>query len=260
MRGKYPEILKDAKLGEEATKLYNDAQKMLDHIQKEDVLRPRGVYGIFPAQSTGEDIKLYKSEDRKEELATFHCLRQQTKKRSGQPNRSLADYVAPENSGVKDWIGGFAVTTGIGLNAYVKQFDDQLDDYNSILAKAVADRLAEAFAEYLHEKVRKEIWGYGQEEGLSNEELVREKYQGIRPAPGYPSQPDHTEKITLFRLLNATEDASIQLTESLAMMPAASVSGMYFSHPGGRVFQSGETAKRSGRGLRKTQGHGAFGH
>ncbi|MCA9784889.1 MAG: methionine synthase, partial [Candidatus Cloacimonetes bacterium] len=179
---------------------------------------------------------LYKDEDRKEELAVFHCLRQQAKKRSGQPNRSLADYVAPEESGTPDWLGAFAVTSGIGLNALVKEFDEKHDDYNSILAKAVADRLAEAFAEYLHEKVRKEVWGYGQSEGLSNAELIKEKYQGIRPAPGYPAQPDHTEKITLFKILNATEDASIQLTESLAMMPAASVSGLYFSHPDAEYF------------------------
>ncbi|HBS06530.1 MAG TPA: methionine synthase [Leptospiraceae bacterium] len=243
MRGKYPDILKDPRLGEEATKLHNDAKELLDRIVKENLLRPRGVYGIFPANSTGEDIKLFKDDNRKDELAVFHCLRQQAKKRSGQPNRSLADYVAPEDSGVKDWLGAFAVTSGIGLNALVKEFDDKHDDYNSILAKAVADRLAEAFAEYLHEKVRKEVWGFGSGETLSNEELVKEKYQGIRPAPGYPAQPDHTEKITLFKLLNATEDASIQLTESLAMMPAASVSGLYFSHPDAEYFNLGKLNK-----------------
>ncbi|MCB1170698.1 MAG: methionine synthase, partial [Leptospiraceae bacterium] len=243
MRGKYPDILKDARLGEEATKLFNDANDLLKRISAEELLRPRGVYGIFPANSTGEDIKLYKDENRKEELAVFHCLRQQAKKRSGQPNRSLADYVAPEGSGTPDWLGAFAVTSGIGLNALVKEFDDKHDDYNSILSKAVADRLAEAFAEYLHEKVRKEVWGYGESEGLSNDELIKEKYQGIRPAPGYPAQPDHTEKITLFRLLNATEDASIQLTESLAMMPASSVSGLYFSHPDAEYFNLGKLNK-----------------
>ncbi|MCB1305443.1 MAG: B12-binding domain-containing protein, partial [Leptospiraceae bacterium] len=243
MRGKYPDILKDPRLGEEATKLFNDAQELLERIKKDKLLRPRGVYGIFPAASNGEDVKLFKDEDHKEELATFHFLRQQAKKRSGQPNRSLADYVASEESGIPDWMGAFAVTAGIGLNALVKEFEDNHDDYNSILAKAVADRLAEAFAEFLHAKVRKEIWGYATDEKLANEELIKERYRGIRPAPGYPSQPDHTEKVTLFKILNATEDASIQLTESLAMMPAASVSGLYFAHPDAEYFNLGKLNK-----------------
>ena len=216
---------------------------MLDRIASEDLLRPRGVYGIFPANSTGEDIKLYKDEDRKEELAVFHCLRQQAKKRSGQPNRSLADYVAPEESGTPDWLGAFAVTSGIGLNALVKEFDEKHDDYNSILAKAVADRLAEAFAEYLHKEVRTNYWGYASNESLSNEELIKESYKGIRPAPGYPACPDHLEKNTIWQLLEVEKNIGVKLTESLAMWPSASVSGYYFANEQAKYFGVGKITK-----------------
>ncbi len=242
MKGKYPRIFEDDKVGEEAKKLFDDANQLLDKIEEEKLLQANGVIGLFPANAVGDDIEVYKSEDREEVLTTLHMLRQQAEKRSGVPNKCLADYVAPRESGVKDYIGGFAVTAGIGTNDLVEQFEQDHDDYNSILTKAVADRLAEAFAEMMHQRVRKEYWGYAHDETLENKELIREKYQGIRPAAGYPAQPDHTEKRLIFELMNVEENAGITLTESFAMLPASSVSGLYFSHPESKYFNLGNIA------------------
>ena len=190
-----------------------------------------------------DDIAVFADAERQQRLATLHHLRQQTRMVNGKPNLSLADYVAPETCGVNDYVGGFVVTAGIGLDEKVAEFEADHDDYNSILLKALADRLAEAFAEHLHLRVRKEFWGYAEQEALSNEELIREKYRGIRPAPGYPACPDHTEKDTLFRLLDATANTGVELTEHFAMTPTASVSGFYFSHPEARYFAVGQIAR-----------------
>lgn len=243
MKGKFPDVLEDEKYGEEAQKLYDDANQLLDRIIDQQLLKARAVLGLYPANAVGDDIQLYTDESRKEILATFHMLRQQSKKRRGQPNKSLSDFVAPKESGIADYMGGFAVTTGIGAPELVKQFEDDHDDYNAILTKALADRLAEAFTELLHEKVRKQLWGYAPEEDLSNKELIKEQYDGIRPAPGYPAQPDHTEKRILFDLLDAESEAGINLTEHFAMHPAASVSGLYFAHPESTYFNVGNFEK-----------------
>jgi 5-methyltetrahydrofolate--homocysteine methyltransferase len=235
LKGKYPRIFDDPQLGETARKLFDDANELLDRIIKEKLLTARGVYGFWPAASQGDDIIVYVDESRKKELCRFHALRQQWE-RKGQNNfYSLADFIVPVESGRNDYIGAFAVTAGIGADELAKKFDSQLDDYNSILTKALADRLAEAFAEHLHAEVRRD-WGYGKHEALSTEDLVAEKYRGIRPAAGYPAQPDHTEKRTLFKLLDAERATGIRLTESYAMHPAASVSGLYFAHPESRYF------------------------
>ncbi len=244
LAGKYPAILEDDVVGETATQLFADAQAMLQRIIDEKWLTARAAFGFWPASKVGsDDIAVYANEDRQERLATLHHLRQQTKMVNGKPNLSLADYVAPESCGVNDYVGGFVVTTGIGLDEKVAEFDAAHDDYNSILLKALADRLAEAFAEHLHLRVRREYWGYAEQESLSNEELIREKYRGIRPAPGYPACPDHTEKDTLFRLLDATASTGVELTEHFAMTPTASVSGFYFSHPDARYFAVGQIAR-----------------
>jgi 5-methyltetrahydrofolate--homocysteine methyltransferase len=206
-------------------------------------LRARGVIFVYPAQSEGDDVKVYADETLSNPLATFHFLRQQRKMAPGVPNLCLSDYIAPANSGKVDYLGGFAVTAGIGCDELVKEFEKDHDDYRSILVKAVADRLAESFAEYLHREVRTRFWGYAHDENLSNEDLIRENYRGIRPAPGYPACPEHTEKTTLFELLNATENAGITLTESMAMMPAAAVSGFYFAHPDSKYFGLGKINK-----------------
>ncbi len=237
--GKYPKILEDEIVGEAATRLYEDAQAMLQKIVDEKWLTAKGVYGIFPAKTVGDDII---AEHEGQEIVLHH-LRQQNQKGAGLPNNCLSDYIAPASSGKQDYIGAFAVTAGIGIDEHVKAFEANHDDYNSIMIKALADRLAEAFAERLHERIRKEFWGYVSEESLDNEELIKEKYQGIRPAPGYPACPDHLEKATLFRLLNATENAGITLTESMAMYPTAAVSGWYFSHPESKYFAVGKIAK-----------------
>jgi len=243
MPGKFPDILEDEKYGEEAKKLYEEANKLLDRIVKEKLLTANGVIGLFPANSAGDDIELYTDESRDEILTVLHTLRQQAGKRKGQPNKALADFVAPKESGIADYVGGFAVTAGIGSDKLVKRFEEEHDDYHAILAKALADRLAEAFAELLHQKVRREYWGYAPDERLSNEELIREQYRGIRPAPGYPAQPDHTEKRILFDLLDAEENAGIELTEHFAMTPPASVSGLYFAHPESTYFNVGDIGK-----------------
>jgi 5-methyltetrahydrofolate--homocysteine methyltransferase len=235
LKGKYPRIFEDPNLGETARKLFDDANELLDRIIKEKLLTARGVYGFWPAASDNDDIIVYTAESRSKELCRFHALRQQWERKGQTAFHSLADFVAPASSGKKDYLGAFAITAGIGADELAKSFDKQHDDYNSILTKALADRLAEAFAEYLHAEVRRR-WSYGRAEKLSNEDLINEKYRGIRPASGYPSQPDHTEKQTLFNLLDAERVAGIRLTESFAMHPAASVSGLYFSHPESRYF------------------------
>ncbi|MCA9771467.1 MAG: cobalamin-dependent protein, partial [Myxococcales bacterium] len=243
LKGRYPEILSAPNVGPEATKLFNDAKAMLARIVKDKSLRAKGVVGLWPANRVGDDIELYADESRKDVLEIIHCLRQQMEKPPGRPNHSLADFVAPKETGVPDYVGAFAVTTGLGLDAIVEHYQRDHDDYHAILAKALADRLAEAFAERLHERVRRELWGYAADEGLTNEDLIGEKYRGIRPAPGYPACPDHTEKRTIFALLKAEANASMQLTESCAMWPAASVSGLYFSHPKSQYFGLGKIQK-----------------
>ncbi len=243
LHGKYPAILNDAKVGQEATKLYNDAQAMLKRVIADRSLTANGVIGLFPANSVGDDdIEVYVDESRRGLRVTLHTLRQQDEKPPGRPNRALADFVAPKESGRKDYIGAFAVCV-IGAEELAKQFEAKHDDYSAIMVKALADRLAEAFAERLHERVRKEFWGYAKDEALTNEALIREEYQGIRPAPGYPACPDHTEKGLLFQLIDATKNAGVRLTESYAMWPAAAVSGFYFSHPDAQYFAVGKLGR-----------------
>ncbi len=242
LKGRYPAIFDNATVGVKAKELYDDARRLLDEIIQQRLLTAKGVYGFFAAASVGDDIELYKDVSRTAMLTIIHTLRQQSEKPQGQPNLALVDYVAPKESDRKDHIGAFAVTAGIGLDELCRQFDKDHDDYNSIMAKALADRLAEAFAEYLHKQVR-EAWGYGKCEALSNEDLIREKYRGIRPAPGYPACPDHTEKQLLFDLLQVEQNASITLTESFAMLPAAAVSGFYFAHPEAKYFAVGKIGK-----------------
>ena len=240
LHGKFPAILEDEVVGKEATKLFADAQKMLDKIVDEKWLKANAVIGLFPANSIGDDIEIYTDESRSKILHIQHSLRQQTQKVAGQPNIALSDFIAPKESGIKDYVGGFVVTTGIGMDEHIDRFEADHDDYNSILLKALADRLAEAFAERMHERVRKEFWGYASSESLENTDLIKESYQGIRPAPGYPACPDHTEKIGLFKLLDATSITGVSLTESLAMLPASSVSGWYFAHPQAKYFGLGK--------------------
>lgn len=239
LAGVFPRILDDPKIGVQARKLYEDAQALLEQIISRRSLRANGIYGFWPANSVGEDIELYADESRSRVLTTFHTLRQQTEKREGQFNQALSDFIAPKESGRIDYLGTFAVTTGLGVDDLCARFERDHDDYHSIMAKALADRLAEAFAELVHKRAR-EDWGYGKGENLSIEELVKEKYRGIRPAPGYPAQPDHTEKRALFDLLEAERFTGIQLTESFAMMPASSVSGLYFAHPEAKYFALGK--------------------
>lgn len=243
LKGKYPAIFDNEVVGEEAKKLFDDAQVVLDEIIEKDLLYANAVVGMYPANSIGDDVEIYTDETRSEVLTTFHMLRQQGKKGAGLPNLSLADFVAPKSSGKTDYMGGFAVTAGIGIEPLIEKYEKDHDDYNSIMIKAVADRLAEAFAELMHEKVRKELWGYANEESFDNESLIREKYQGIRPAPGYPACPDHTEKETLFNLLEAEKHTGISLTESFAMYPASSVSGFYFMHEESKYFGLGKIEK-----------------
>ncbi len=244
LAGKYPRILEDEKVGEAARNLFNDAQKMLTHLINNKLIEARAVIGFWPAaQVCDDDIELYTDESRTEVLTTLHHIRQQTKKPNRKPNLSLADYVAPADSGLKDYIGGFVVSAGLGVEQLAKEYEAKGDDYNSIMVKALADRLAESFAEHLHHKVRTEFWGYARDESLSNEELIKEKYTGIRPAPGYPACPDHTEKATLFSLLTAEDKIGVELTEHFAMMPAASVSGFYFSHPESSYFATGKIGR-----------------
>ncbi|NNL88728.1 MAG: methionine synthase [Marinicaulis sp.] len=242
LHGRYPAILNDSKVGEAARVLFDDAQKMLDQMVSEKVVTANAVIGFWPANAISDDIVLYGDESRDNELARLHGLRQQIQKRDDGVNYCLSDFIAPKDSGKPDYIGGFAVTAGIGEDEFAESFDKRNDNYSAILSKALADRLAEAFAEHMHERVRREFWGYAANEKFSPEELISEKYQGIRPAPGYPAQPDHTEKETLFRLLDVEKNAAISLTESFAMTPASSVSGLYFSHPESLYFGVGKIA------------------
>ncbi len=239
MKGKYPQIFDDAEKGEAARRLFEDANALLDRIIDDNLLQAHGVSGLWPANADGDDIHLYADEGRDDVLATVHGLRQQTEKTPGKPNRSLADFVAPKESGRGDYAGAFVVTAGHGLADLVAALEADHDDYQAIMAKALADRLAEAFAERLHELVRTDLWGYAPSESLSKDDLVREQYAGIRPAPGYPAQPDHTEKPPLFDLLGATARTGVELTEHLAMTPAASVCGLYFAHPEATYFNLG---------------------
>jgi 5-methyltetrahydrofolate--homocysteine methyltransferase len=241
LKGKFPRIFDDPNLGNEAKRLYDDANRLLDRIIAENLLQARGAYGFWPAASDGDDIIVYADENRTKEKTRLHGLRQQWRRKGQGTFYSLADFIAPvgavnaKGQPIEDFVGAFAVTAGIGADELARNFDADHDDYNSIMTKAIADRLAEAFAEWLHEQARRD-WGYGQSEQLSSEELIDEKYRGIRPAPGYPAQPDHTEKRVIFDLLDAEAAVGIKLTESLAMHPAASVSGLYFAHPEARYF------------------------
>ncbi|WP_420602673.1 methionine synthase [Flagellimonas sp.] len=259
LHGKYPDILKDEIVGKQATELFEDAQKMLKKILDEKQLKAKAVFGLFPANSENDDdIEVISNGGQK---TIFRTLRQQLKKRVGVPNIALADFIAPKSSGIQDYMGCFCVTTGFGTQELAKKYEKKLDDYSSIMVKALADRLAEAFAEYLHKEIRIEHWGYACKESLSNNELIDEKYQGIRPAPGYPACPDHLEKLTIWKLLDVEEKIGVQLTDGLAMWPAASVSGYYFGHPRAKYFGLGKIkqdqvtdfANRKGIELEKAQ-------
>jgi len=243
LAGNYPAILTDKVVGESATELFHDAEVMLQKIVDEKWLKAKAVIGFWPANSIGDDVELYADESRDEVIDTVHFVRQQMKKRSGKANMCLADFIAPKETGIKDYFGGFAVTAGIGIEEKLELFKGVHDDYNDILLKALADRFAEAFAEHMHERVRKEFWGYAVDESFNNNDLIKEKYRGIRPAPGYPACPDHTEKTGLFTFLNARQNAGIDLTDSMAMMPASSVSGYYFAHPESQYFGIGKISK-----------------
>jgi len=243
MNGKYPAILQDPVKGSEAQKLFDDARRMLHDITSKKMLIARGVVGFLPCNSVGDDVEVYSDETRSKIIATLHFLRNQQHKEADMPNLCLADFIAPKETDILDYIGGFAVTAGLGVEEWVSHFEQELDDYNALLIKILADRLAEAFAEHMHLRVRKEFWGYSKEENLDVLSLIREDYQGIRPAPGYPSCPDHSEKRLLFDLLEADKQIGIQLTENFAMYPGASVSGFYFSHPQSQYFNLGRISK-----------------
>jgi 5-methyltetrahydrofolate--homocysteine methyltransferase len=262
LSGRYPKILQDEIIGDAARNLFHDAQAMLKRIIDEKWLSANAVFGLFPANSVNsDDIEIYTDESRSRVAMTWHNLRQQMVKPEDKPNLSLGDFIAPKESGVADYIGAFAVTTGIGIDERVAEFESKHDDYNSIMLKALADRLAEAFAELLHARVRREFWGYAADEQISTEDLIDEKYRGIRPAPGYPACPDHTEKRALFELLDAPNKAGITLTESFAMLPTAAVSGFYFSHPQSQYFATAKAdkdqiedyAQRKGLSLEETE-------
>jgi 5-methyltetrahydrofolate--homocysteine methyltransferase len=240
--GRYPAIFEDDVVGQAAKDLFADAQKMLEQIIQEGWFEARGVIGFWPANADGDDIVLYTDDTRTTELTRLHTLRQQMLKSEGKPNTALSDFIAPVGT-VPDYVGGFAVTAGHGEREIAQKFRDAGDDYSGILSAALADRFAEAFAERMHQRVRKEFWAYAPDEDISTEDLLAEKYQGIRPAAGYPAQPDHTEKETLFKILDATAATGIELTESFAMTPPASVSGLYFSHPQSHYFGVGKIAQ-----------------
>jgi 5-methyltetrahydrofolate--homocysteine methyltransferase len=243
LHGRFPDILTDKVVGEQASKLYDDARHMLRTVIRERWLRARAVFGLFAANSSADDVIVYADEARGEPLQVLNFLRQQKDLPKGMAHAALADYIAPSGSGVNDYLGAFAVTTGIGIETQIAKFTAAHDDYSSIMLKVLADRLAEALAERLHERVRREFWGYASDEKLGNEQLIREEYRGIRPAPGYPSCPDHTEKSKLFALLDAHHQAGITLTESYAMHPAAAVCGWYFSHPEARYINLGKVGR-----------------
>ncbi|MBO2542910.1 methionine synthase [Salegentibacter sp. BDJ18] len=262
LHGRYPDILTDKVVGEQATSLFKDAKVLLKRILDEKLLKAKAVYGLFPANTVNDDdIEVEYEENSEEKKMLFRTLRQQLKKHGGKPNFALSDFIAPKESGIQDYIGCFCVTTGFGTAELAKKFEEDFDDYNSIMIKALADRLAEAFAEYLHKKIRREDWGYAPEENLSNQELIKETYKGIRPAPGYPACPDHLEKISIWEILKVKERIGVELTESLAMWPAASVSGYYFANPEARYFGLGKIkddqvkdfAERKGIPLKKAE-------
>ncbi|MGA8978087.1 MAG: vitamin B12 dependent-methionine synthase activation domain-containing protein, partial [Pedococcus sp.] len=261
MKGRFPDILNNPATGEAASRLYEDAQRMLDSVIDEKWLRASGVFGLFPASSVGDDIEVYTDSSRETVATTLHTLRQQGQHRQGVPNRAMSDFVAPRDTGLADHVGAFAVTAGLGAQERVTQFKAENDDYSAILLESLADRLAEAFAERLHERVRHDFWGYAPDEHLPNPDLIAEKYVGIRPAPGYPACPDHTEKQLLWDLLDVQERTGIELTESMAMWPGAAVSGWYFSHPQSQYFVVGrlgrdqveEYAERKGWTLREAE-------
>jgi 5-methyltetrahydrofolate--homocysteine methyltransferase len=239
MKGIYPRIMEGEGQGAEAKKIFVDAQVLLDKIIAEKLITARGVYGFFPANAFGDDVELYTDETRGELVERFHFLRQQANREGSEPCRSLSDFIAPTETGLRDYMGAFAVTAGVGVKELCDRFRAENDDYNAIMTEALADRLAEAFAECLHKLVRDE-WGYGLSEGLTPAELIQEKYRGIRPAPGYPACPDHTEKGTIWRLLDVEAATGMKLTESFAMWPGSSVSGLYFAHPESRYFSLGK--------------------
>jgi 5-methyltetrahydrofolate--homocysteine methyltransferase len=243
LAGRYPAILEDEVVGETASQLFRDAQVMLKKIVEQKWLSANAVVGLFPANAVGDDIEIYTDESRTKVAMIWHCLRQQTQKPTGKPNRCLSDFIAPKDTGIRDYIGLFAVAAGFGIDERIKAFEEAHDDYSAIVLKALADRLAEAFAEHMHMRARREFWGYAKDETLDNAQLVNEEYSGIRPAPGYPACPDHTEKGPLFELLGATEKAGIIVTESFAMVPTAAVSGFYFSHPESTFFAVGKIGK-----------------
>jgi 5-methyltetrahydrofolate--homocysteine methyltransferase len=259
--GKFPDVLTDPVVGDAASNLYADARKLLKQMITERWVRASAVIGLFPANAAGDDIEVYTDETRSQVGHRLHQLRQQKPKPNGQPHLALADFVAPKESGVKDWVGAFAVTAGIGLDEKVREFEARHDDYGAIMLKALADRLAEALAERMHERVRREFWGYAPDERNTNDQLIRETYRGIRPAPGYPACPDHTEKGTLWRMLDVERRIGLKLTESYAMHPTAAVSGWYFSHPDATYFQVGKIdadqvadyARRKGYSLAETE-------
>jgi len=262
LHGRYPDILTDKVVGEQATSLFKDAKVLLKRILDEKLLKAKAVYGLFPANTVNDDdIEVEYEENSEEKKMLFRTLRQQLKKHGGKPNFALSDFIAPKESGIQDYMGCFCVTTGFGTAELAKKFEEDFDDYNSIMIKALADRLAEAFAEYLHKKIRREDWGYAPEENLSNQELIKETYKGIRPAPGYPACPDHLEKISIWEILKVKERIGVELTESLAMWPAASVSGYYFANPEARYFGLGKIkddqvrdfAERKGISLKKAE-------
>jgi len=262
LRGVYPRILQHEKHGEAATKLFEDAQALLQQIVARKQLQLRAAYGLFPANSVGDDVEVYTNGSRKHLRTTFHFLRQQLDKGDGTPNWCLADFIAPRvlpganaSSGIADdHLGAFAVTAGIGLKAIVEGFKARHDDYSAIMAEALADRLAEALAEYVHQRVRGE-WGFGRDEHLTQEDLIAEKYRGIRPAAGYPACPDHTEKAILWDLLDAEQHTGIKLTESFAMYPGASVSGLYFAHPEAKYFAVGKLGRDQVEDLARRKGN-----
>jgi len=262
MKGSFPDILNNPASGEAARKLYDDAQRMLDRLIEEKWLTASGVFGLFPANVVNDDdIEVYTDESRSTVRATLHEVRQQTEHRPGVPHRSLADFVAPKTTGLKDWVGAFAVTAGLGSQDKIKEFKAAIDDYSAILLESLADRLAEAFAERLHQRVRTEFWAYQADESLNNEDLIKERYVGIRPAPGYPACPEHTEKQAIWDLLDVEKNTGIELTDSMAMWPGASVSGLYFSHPQSQYFVVGlvgrdqveDYAKRKGWSLAEAE-------
>jgi 5-methyltetrahydrofolate--homocysteine methyltransferase len=238
LNGRYPEILKDPVKGSEAQKLLDDANNMLDTIVEKKWLKAKAVFGIFPAVAVGDSLEVFDKNNIK--ISGFHFLRNQEEKEAGIPNLALSDFIAPKETGLTDYVGAFAVTAGLGIEQHLDRFVKDNDDYSAIMLKVLADRLAEALAELLHYRVRKEFWGYAANENLTVKEIIREKYRGIRPAPGYPACPEHSEKATIFNLLEAEKNAGITLTESFAMYPAASVSGYYFAHPEAKYFAVGK--------------------